>query len=353
MIETTSDIVRKKHDAPAFHYLFFNSDSILQDVSIGYQNVETKLAVNDSTSFHAFSVTKTFTAVAIMQLVQQHVIQLEDTVTKYIPSFKFSKPVTIRNLLCHQSGIANPLPLKWTHLEQEHKNFDYRTFSDSIILSNLKLKRSPGKKYSYSNINYLVLGRLLEEITGSEYKEYITTNILNRIPTKEYIGFEVPESNHATGYHPNSWFQGILLDILLDKNKMTFKANDAWRGFKPFYINGLPYGGIIGTPNSLMEFCRALLRDDDSLLSKPLIKEMLSAQQTNNGKGTEMCLGWFKGVVNDLEYYCHAGGGGGYYTEIRLYPTLGCGSVIMTNSSGMKDDRILDLLDVNSLNKMK
>jgi D-alanyl-D-alanine carboxypeptidase len=346
MIERIPDIIKKKHNAPAFHYLFFSSDTLIKDVNQGYLNVENKIVVDDRTSFHAFSVTKTFTAVAVIQLLGENKIKLDDPINKYLPACTFSRPLTIRNLLCHQSGIANPLPLKWTHLADEHPDFDYRKFSDTIILNHLELKRPPGKKYAYSNINYLVLGRLIEEISGKSYQDYISENILNILPTNEYIGFDIPRSNHATGYHANNWFQNLILGFLLDKGKMMYRADEDWNGFNPFYNNGAPYGGIISSPKALMAFCQALLKGNEALLSKSLTKEMLSAQKTNNGTLTEMCLGWFKGRLSGQDYYCHAGGGGGYYSEIRLYPEPGYGSVIMLNSSGMNDNRILDYLDI-------
>lgn len=351
MNESTPDIVKKEHNAPAFHYLFFNSDSILKDLSEGLQNVENKLEVDGNTSFHGFSVTKTFTAVAVMQLAEEDKLMLDDPIIKYLPTYTFSNPVTIRNLLCHQSGIANPLPLKWTHLADEHESFDYREFSDTIILNHLELKRPPGKKYAYSNINYLVLGRLIEEVSGMEYQTYITENILNLLPTNQYIGFDIPESNHATGYHANTWFQNLVLGFLIDKDKMMYRADKNWNGFQPYYNNGAPYGGIISTPNALKAFCQELLKSNGKLLSEPSVHEMLKEQQTSKGKNTAMALGWCKGSINENEYYCHAGGGGGYYSEIRIYPILGLGSVIMTNSSGMSDDRILDKLDIENIEK--
>lgn len=349
MTEPVIHIVRKAHDAPGFHYLFFDSDSIIQNIIHGYRNVEHKLPVQENTSFHALSITKTFTAVAIMQLVERHKLGLHDALTKYLPSFSFSRPISIRDLLAHQSGIANPLPLRWTHLAGSHSHFDYQAFSDSIILNNLKLKRTPGKRFAYSNLNYLVLGRLIEVLTGKAYRAYITENILNRLPTGDYIGFDIPASGHATGYHPNTWFQNMLLGMLMDKRTMLYKANLKWNGFNPFYVNGAAYGGLISAPRALMAFCRALLSENGPLISKPSVKEMLSVQPTKNGKNTDMCLGWFSGSIQGVDYFGHAGGGGGYYAEIRLYPKAGLGSVIMTNSSGMKDDRILDRLDVQYL----
>ena len=83
MIENIPDIIKKEHNAPAFHYLFFSSDSVIKDVCQGYQNVENKLKVDDQTSFHAFSVSKTFTAVAIMQLVEEDKIWAATGLTHY------------------------------------------------------------------------------------------------------------------------------------------------------------------------------------------------------------------------------------------------------------------------------
>jgi CubicO group peptidase (beta-lactamase class C family) len=311
--------------------------------------MENNLAVDSETSFHAFSVTKTFTAVAIMQQVDEGKIKLDDPIHKYLPDYKFSQTLTIRNLLCHQSGIANPLPLKWTHLADEHMGFDYRKFCDSIVSDHLVLKRDPGKKYAYSNINYLVLGRLIEVLVRKEYQDCITENILNLLPTKEYIGFDIPESNHAIGYHANTWFQNLILGFLIDKNKMLYRANENWNGFNSFYNNGAPYGGIICTPNALRSYCQELLKNNGKLLTKSSVNEMLTEQETNNGKKTAMTLGWFKGNLTGNDYYCHAGGGGGYYSEIRLYPSLRFGSLIMTNSSGMSDNRILDYLDKENI----
>ena len=131
---------------------------------------------------------------------------------------------------------------------------------------------------------------------------------------------------------------------------MMYRADKDWMGFNSFYNNGAPYGGIISSPKALMGFCQALLNGNEAILSISLTKEMLSAQKTNNGTLTEMCLGWFKGTLSGQDYYCHAGGGGGYYSEIRLYPEHGYGSLIMLNSSGMKDERILDYLDNEHLN---
>jgi hypothetical protein len=65
---------------------------------------------------------------------------------------------------------------------------------------------------------------------------------------------------------------------------------------------------------------------------------------TNGGKATGMCLSWFKGIINGQTFFTHAGGGGGYYCELRIYPDKNLGAVILFNRTGMRDERFLDKL---------
>lgn len=351
MTIATSDMFSKKHSAPAYHYLMFSQDEVLINNFSGFQDVEQELQVNDSTSFHAFSTTKTFTAVAVMQLVEQGKVDLKTNIQDYLPEYAFSKPITVRQLLSHQSGLANPIPLKWVHVATKHDAFDPEVFANRIILDNLTVKRKPGSKFAYSNLNYIVLGQLIEAVTGTSYADYITQNVLARLETSAYIGFEHPNNNHAVGYYANTWTQNLMLSLLLDKRQLTTDGNKEWRAFKPFYVNGQAYGGLLASPHALMAYCQSLLRDDllnhDSRLS-------LFQEQTNaKGKLTGMALGWFVSELNGTTYYCHTGGGGGYYAEIRIYPSLGLGSVLMTNNSGMRDLRVLDELDHTQLENYK
>ena len=74
-------------------------------------------------------------------------------------------------------------------------------------------------------------------------------------------------------------------------------------------------------------------------------KLLFTENFTRGNKATGMCISWFTGKLGSRQYFAHAGGGGGYYCEIRLYPDLDVGSVIMFNRTGMKDERFLDTVD--------
>ena len=159
------------------------------------------------------------------------------------------------------------------------------------------------------------------------------------------MGFEHPNTNHATGYHKNNWFQRLLLKLLINKKGLFQRASNEWLALSPFYVNGTAYGGLFSHPEAMMSFCRTLMPENDTLLSDSSKEKIYNSSFSSNGRNTGMSLGWFVGELNNHKYICHAGGGAGYYTEIRIYPELRKGSVIMFNSSGMRDKRVLDKID--------
>lgn len=110
------------------------------------------------------------------------------------------------------------------------------------------------------------------------------------------------------------------------------------------YVNGTPHGGLIGTGMGFVAYIQELLKPENRLLSTEFKNLMFTVNRTSDDKETNMCMSWFKGELKGHTYFAHAGGGF-YYCEIRIYPELGTGSVIMFNRSGMKDERILDKVD--------
>ena len=123
------------------------------------------------------------------------------------------------------------------------------------------------------------------------------------------------------------------------------KAEGKWKPFHNFYVNGTSYGGLIGTAPAFTKYVQALLNAKSILLSDDYKKMLFTENYTTGMKATGMCLSWFAGQLNGNKYFDHAGGGGGYYCEIRLYPDKGIGSVIFFTRTGMSDERVLDKVD--------
>lgn len=138
----------------------------------------------------------------------------------------------------------------------------------------------------------------------------------------------------------------ILLGLFLDKAKYMDAPTSKWKPFKKIYVNGVPYGGMIGNAHGFVKYGRQLLKENSELISDEFKQMLFTENKTTDDKNTGMCLSWFKGKLENYEYYTHAGGGGGYYCELRLYPGLKLGSFIIFNRTGFRDERYLDKVDL-------
>lgn len=347
----TAEIERQ--NTPSVQYLFFNADSILYEFKDGLADIKDGNKASDQTTYHAFSVTKTFTALAVLQLAEQGKLNVDVPVSKYLPEFPYSDQITIKQLLSHSAGIPNPMPLNWIHLVKEHETFDRNDFFKHIFIRNNRTKSNPNERFAYSNVGYVILGQLIERISGTSFEQYIRENILKRLKLQpEEMGFTIANiSQHAKGYHKKLSLSNFIPGLFIDKRKYMGKSEGKWKAFNDFYVNGASYGGLIGTPHAFAKYVQELLKKDCTLLSNEYRKILFTENFTNSGKATGMCLSWFKGKLNGKQYFAHAGGGGGYYCEIRVYPEFRLGSVIMFNRSGMTDERFLDKVDKYFLNQ--
>jgi D-alanyl-D-alanine carboxypeptidase len=337
----------RKNKTPSVQYVIFNRDSVMYRFRSGFADILNQKKVEDITTYNAYSVTKTFTALAVLQLAQQKKLDIDIPVKSYFPDFPYSSEITIRQLMTHSAGIPNPVPLSWIHLTDEHQSFDRNRFFNRIFIENNKTKSNPNEKYAYSNLGYVLLGQLIEKVSGLSYEDYIRENIfqpLNIRPNE--LDFTITEpDNHAKGYIKRFSFFNIILGLLLNKSKYMDKTEGKWKSFKNLYVNGTSYGGLIGTPDGFAKYLQELLRPDCKLIPDDYKKLLFTENHLNSGKKTGVCLSWFKGYLNGKEYFAHAGGGGGYYCEIRVYPEQGIGSVIMFNRTGMSDERFSDKVD--------
>ena len=154
----------EENKTPSVQYAIFNKDSIIHSFQIGFSDIKNQQKTAKSTTYNANSVTKTFTALSILQLAEQKKLDIEQPVKKYLPEFPYSSEITIRQLMTHSAGIPNPIPLSWIHLADEHKSFGRTNFFTQIFIKNNKTKSKPNEKYAYSNLGYVLLGQLVEKV---------------------------------------------------------------------------------------------------------------------------------------------------------------------------------------------
>ncbi len=334
------------HKTPGLQYYYFNLEEILYSYCGGLADIANQKKVTERTTFNAYSVTKTFTALSVLQLVDKGLIELDKPVSLYLPDFPISTGITFRHLLTHTSGMANPMPLSWVHSPDEHDSFDYKEYFNAILQDRVKTKKDPNERFAYSNLGYVLLGMLIEKLSGQSYADYVNENILKKIDIEpDQLAFTIRDTNlHSKGHQKRISITNLILGILIDKTKYIDRTEGKWISVKNFYVNGISYGGLIGTGRGFVSYLQELLKPDGRLISNEGRKQLFAEHKTRNNKATGMCLSWFKGDLQGNTYFAHAGGGF-YYCEIRLYPELGTGSVIMFNRSGMRDARFLDNVD--------
>ena len=347
-------ILRKQieeNKTPSVQYLFFDQDKIIHEFRDGFADIKGGIKTSQKTAYHAFSVTKTFTALAILQLAIQHKIDIRLPVINYLPQFPYPREITVEQVMSHSAGIPNPIPLRWIHLADEHHSFSRNEYFSQVFEKYNKVRSKPNEKYAYSNLGFVILGQMIESITGLSYENYILEHVILplNIPKGE-LDFEMPPFiPHAKGYHKNFSLSNLVLGMLIDKSKFMDKPEAKWKPFRDNYVNGPSYGGLIGTANAFARYVQELLRPGSILISDEYKRRMFTENRTNKNSPTGMCLSWFSGKLNGKQYYTHAGGGGGFYCEIRIYPDNGVGSVVMFNRTGMRDERFLDKPDVHFL----
>lgn len=339
-----------KAQTPGLQYLHVSPESVLFSYVDGLARVAGNVPVTRATTFNGFSVTKTFTAVAILQLVERKLVDLDQSAQKYLPPFPYPESVTVRQLLAHSSGIANPIPLRWIHLDDEHATFDRNAFFARVYRQHPRLTHGPDAKFAYSNLGYQLLGELIESVTAMPYEQYITENILDRIGVSHVdLGFAMNPALHARGYHKRMSLSYPILGFLMDRARSFEGREGAWEMFRPYHMNGAAYGGLIGSAAGFARFLQALLDDRQALLTSASMAQLFTEHRLVNGKPSGMALAWFTGRLDGERYLHHAGGGGGYYAELRLYPRLKRASVLLFNRTGMSNVNFLDRVDRLSL----
>jgi D-alanyl-D-alanine carboxypeptidase len=303
-------------------------------------------AVNPTTTFHCFSATKPVTALAILQLAEQDRISLDAPLSTYLADLPYRNGATLRQVLSHQAGLPNPLPLSWVHADADHSSFDARAFLDRVLRDHPRCGPA-GRKVRYSNIGFLLLGRILEQVLQREYTQVVRERILDPIVSKDgesYLGFDLPKAGHAVGYTRRWSGLGLFIALLPDPAELRV-TEGAWIRYRPFHLNGAAYGGLKGNASGWAPLLTALVARDPRLLPARGYDAFLAPQSLTTGEPTGHALSWFTGRLARHDYLCHAGGGPGYGAEIRIYPGLGAASVLLTNTTIVSDLRLLDRLD--------
>jgi len=180
--------------------LIAQKGKILLQKGYGYKNASSNAFNDPNTIFQIASLTKQFTSAVILQLQEQHKLSVQDKLAKYIPDYPNGDSITIENLLTHTSGIHN-----YNDEAFMGKNATKHIKADSLIalFKNAQTDFKPGEKYGYCNSNYILLGFIIEKVTGKSYYSIIRENIFQPLGMN-HSGFDfasLKSTDKAIGYY--------------------------------------------------------------------------------------------------------------------------------------------------------
>lgn len=180
-----------------------SGDKVLLKSAYGLMNIEQNSAIDENTAFNISSVTKQFTAYAILMLQQEGKLNLDDNISNYLPKLQaYKENISIRNLIQHTSGIASTDVLRLFAGLPFDGSWDQKKEID-LIMSYPQLNFTPNSKYVYSNGGYSLLAQIVENVSGMKYSEFLKKNVLFPLSMNATFVNDNPKtklSNCATGY---------------------------------------------------------------------------------------------------------------------------------------------------------
>jgi CubicO group peptidase (beta-lactamase class C family) len=295
-------------------------------------------AATVDTVYMLFSLSKPVTATAVVQLHDRGLIDIDMPAVAYLPDltrYPGLGGVTIRHLLVHSSGLPNPSPFEWARpLGQPRPPL--ASFLSQVLDEHGHLHFEPGSGSQYSNVGYLILGRIVEHVSGRPFEVYVRENIFEPL-RMERTSFAYERrlfDDVATGYVRAGTMQHALGRFLAGPAAFGRRIGD-WVSGHLYVVDGAPYGGMVGTGQDLARFAAMHLGGGSyrgaRVLSSEAVRMMQEEQRTTQGCLLPFSLGWHVGTVDGTRYFEHLGSGGGFRPALRLYPELDYGIVVLTN----------------------
>ncbi|WP_165500379.1 serine hydrolase domain-containing protein [Pedobacter psychroterrae] len=312
-----------KPNSPGCVIGIVRNDSLIYAKGYGQANIEYNVPNSPETIYHMASVSKQFTAYAIVLLARQGKLQLDDDIHKYLPWFPdLKEKITIRHLLNHTSGIRD----QWQLLAISGTRIDDVIKQDHIVKALSKqraLNFKPGDQYSYSNSGYTMLAEIVKSVSGQTLRQFTDSAIFKPLGmnhTHFHDDYTEVVKNRSYSYYRKGG-DGFTNSILSYSNagatSLFTNVNDMAKWVMNFYL------AKVGTQ-----------QDIESLTQKGKL---------NNGKESNYALGIVVDTFKGWKLYAHNGADAGYRTAVTTVPDLKMGFIVFSN---------LGDFDMGKLNEM-
>jgi len=287
--------------------LVVRDGAIIHNQGYGFADRDRQRANDADTRYLIGSVTKQFTALAMMQLQEKGLLHLDDPVSKYLPDYPDGNEISIRNLLMHSAGLYN--------FTDDWDRIKYAGLSPDQVIEQFREippEFEPGTRVKYSNSGYMLAGKILEAVTGTRYADYMQTHVFQPLGMNNSAYGLTPGKNTAVGYIDD---KGVDLKPLTDTHAagaLSASANDMYLWGRSFDEHPLV------NPHSLAEIF-------------PTDREGLGIGLGSGRFKVVMGLGWFFYETDYGPEYAHGGHIEGFSSVIARYPEQNGFIIVLSN----------------------
>ena len=332
------DSLFKKYAAekhfPSISYGLVVDDRLVHSFYSGTINIEKNIAASALSDYHIASMTKSFTAMAILKLRDEGKLSLDDPIEKYIPEAKGMKTVTtdaplitIRHLLTHNAGFPEDNP--WGDRQLGRSD----AWLDSLYADGISFSTTPGTGYEYSNLGFATLGLIIKKVSGETYQHYISKNIFKPLGMNHtYWDYDdVPANQLAIGYrYVDGKFvaQPLLHSGIFGAMGGLITTIEDFSKYMMFHLSAWPHDGADNGPIK-----RSSVREMQHAWN---FSRVWTGEKNAKGKDCDIidsyCYGLHQYLDCDgLKIITHSGGLPGFGSQWRILPDYGIGLVAFGN----------------------
>jgi CubicO group peptidase (beta-lactamase class C family) len=337
------------YDVPGASIALVRDGDVIYTRGYGVRDTTTQHPVNENTLFAIGSITKSFTSLAVAQLVDAGKIDLDSPVTAYLPDFKLSdaaatRKLTVRHVLAQTTGLESYADDALWYAGQ------IKTLQEAVDhIQKMALDGQPGEKYHYNNYNYALAGYLVEKVSGQPWADYLRQHILTP------LAMDTANTNVSLSKKTNDFAAPHRLDIPEGMQPIPFFSN-----FPPI----APAGAINASAAEMAHYLQLQLSsglyNGKQIVSQKMLREMHHEQvSTGTGGGDTLSqiglsygLGWVVGKLDGETLVWHNGGIDGFYAVMGFLPDRKTGVVVLTNADELIADPFATTVLLGLLEKL-
>ena len=318
--ESMEELARKAYEKGGFNgvWLYAENGEIVSKGAYGWVDAENTIPMREDTIFEMASITKMFTATAIMLLVREGKLSVDDEYVKYFPEFPY-EGVTIKHLLTHTSGMPEDLGTDdWVEpiWENEHRIPPCSEIIRFLIDSGRELDCAPGERFEYSDIHYCLLANLVEKLSGEKFEDYLKKNVLEPSGMKDSAILHTRRDGRPSERIARNMVleDGEYVPSDLSKDASYVCGSDGLNGCDYLYTTVFD---MLAWDRALREE-KVLTREEQAVMFTPV--KLNSGEDYADEDGDGYGFGW--GVKRDEEHgliVSHSGGMPGLNTWFERY----------------------------------